>query len=215
MSAPSRTLVHLMRHGEVDNPRRILYGRLPGYRLSQLGHRMAETVADVVADRDIVHLVTSPLERAQQTMAPIADRVGVPVHTDDRVIEAANSFEGLTFGRGAGAPYLPRHWKRLRNPFQPSWGEPYVDIADRMTDAVKAARDAARGHEALIVSHQLPIWTLRRRIEGARLWHDPRSRQCGLASVTTIVFIGDHPVRFSYSEPAAALSTAAAPGAGA
>ena len=47
-----------------------------------------------------------------------------------------------------------------------------------------------RGHEALCVSHQLPIWTLRRFVEGKRLWHDPRRRQCSLASVTSLVFDG-------------------------
>lgn len=215
MSSTTRTLVHLMRHGEVDNPHGVLYGRLPGYQLSDLGHEMAGTVADHIADRDIVHLVSSPLERAQQTMAPIAAALGGQVQLDERVIEAANHFEGRTFGRGDGAIYRPEHWKALRNPLRPSWGEPYTEIAARMLDAVRDARDTARGHEALIVSHQLPIWTTRRVVEGARLWHDPRSRQCALASLTTITFEGERPVRLTYSEPAAALAARARPGAGA
>lgn len=215
MSSPRRTLVHLMRHGEVHNPDGILYGRLPGYQLSDLGHEMARTVADVVADRDIVHLVSSPLERAQQTVAPIAERFDAPVRIDDRVIEAANHFEGKTFGRGDGSPAHPANWPYLYNPFRPSWGEPYREIAQRMIEAVRAARDAAAEHEALIVSHQLPIWTLRRTVEGGRLWHDPRTRQCSLASLTTIAFVGDRPVRLTYSEPAGHLLADAAPGAGA
>lgn len=215
MSSTSRTLVHVLRHGEVDNPGGILYGRLPGYQLSDLGHAMARTVAEHVAGRDIVHLVSSPLERAQQTMAPVAEVFDLPVHIDEGVIEAANHFEGLTFGRGDGALYRPEHWKYLRNPLRPSWGEPYTDIAARMVEAVKRARIAAEGHEALIVSHQLPIWTVRRFIEGERLWHDPRSRQCALASLTTLTFIGDQPVQLTYAEPAAALAVSARPGAGA
>lgn len=210
-----RTVVHLMRHGEVDNPEGVLYGRLPGYGLSPLGHEMAARVAEHVAGLDIVHLVASPLERAQQTMAPIAAALKLPVQTDPEVIEAANHFEGLTFGRGAGAPYRPEHWKYLRNPLRPSWGEPYTEIADRMIAAVARARDAAAGHQALIVSHQLPIVTVRRSIEGQRLWHDPRKRQCSLASLTSITFIGDRPISLEYSEPAGDLVARARPGAGA
>lgn len=210
-----RTVVHLMRHGEVDNPQGVLYGRLPGYGLSDLGHEMARRVATHVEGTDIVHLVSSPLERARQTMAPIAEALGLEVQIDPEVIEAANHFEGLTFGKGAGAPYRPQHWRHLRNPFTPSWGEPYQQIADRMIAAVARARDAASGHQALIVSHQLPIVMLRRSVEGVRLWHDPRARECSLASLTSVTFIGDQPVSLEYSEPAGDLLAKARPGAGA
>jgi thiol-disulfide isomerase/thioredoxin len=54
-----------------------------------------------------------------------------------------------------------------------------------MLEALHAAREAAAGHEAVCVSHQLPIWVLRRYVERKRLWHDPRTRQCGLASLTS------------------------------
>lgn len=215
MDQPTRTVVHLMRHGEVHNPEGVLYGRLPGYRLSELGRAMAERVAEHLAGRDIVHLVSSPLERARETMAPIAERLQLPVTVDERVIEADNLFEGLTVGTGEGSFLRPAHWGKYRNPLRPSWGEPYRDIAARMLAAVESARQAAQGHEALIVSHQLPIWTLRRFIEGRRLWHDPRRRQCSLASLTSIVFVGDHPARIDYSEPAADLLAQARPGAGA
>ena len=59
----------------------------------------------------------------------------------------------------------PRLWLHLCNPFRPSWGEPYKEIVARMMAAVEDARDAARGHEAVIVSHQLPIWTTRLHVE--------------------------------------------------
>jgi broad specificity phosphatase PhoE len=215
MTGPTRTVVHLMRHGEVDNPRGILYGRLPGYRLSPLGQEMAERVGSYLAGRDIVHLVSSPLERARETAAPLARELGVEVQLDERLIEAANHFEGLTFGSGQGRLRNPRHWRHLRNPLTPSWGEPYREIAARMLAAVADARRAADGREALLVSHQLPIWTLRRTVERRRLWHDPRVRECALASLTTLTFEGEEPVRLDYSEPAGDLLGRARPGAGA
>jgi broad specificity phosphatase PhoE len=198
----SRTVVHMLRHGEVYNPGGVLYGRLPGFRLSDLGQRQAAAVAGHLASRDIVHVVASPLERAQQTARPIAESHRLELTTDDRLIEADNLFEGMQVGVGDGALRFPKHWFKLRNPFVPSWGEPYLRIAHRMLAAVHAARAAASGHEAVCVSHQLPIWTVRRFLEGRRLWHDPRRRQCALASLTSLVFNGEELVRISYSEPA-------------
>jgi broad specificity phosphatase PhoE len=196
------TIVHLLRHGEVDNPAGVLYGRLPGYHLSALGLEMAERIAVHLADADITHLVSSPLERAQETAAPAAKLLGLPVSLDDRLIEAGNFFEGKTFGVGDGALYKPSVWVHLRNPFRPSWGEPYEEIAARMLGAVASARDAARGHEALCVSHQLPVWTARSAATGRRLWHDPRKRQCALASLTSFAYRGDELVSVSYEQPA-------------
>ncbi|GCD98952.1 MULTISPECIES: histidine phosphatase family protein [Embleya] len=196
------TIVHLMRHGEVHNPHGILYGRLPDYHLSELGLKMAERVADHLAGRDITHVVSSPLERAQETAAPIAGRHSLEIATDDRLIEAENIFQGKTFGVGDGSLRNPGHWKHLTNPFKPSWGEPYIEQVVRMMGALGAARDAARGHEAVCVSHQLPIWVTRSFVERRRLWHDPRNRQCSLASLTTFTYEGDKIVSVGYSEPA-------------
>jgi broad specificity phosphatase PhoE len=211
------TVVHLLRHGEVHNPAKVLYGRLPGYRLSTAGEEMARDAArwftGVAADPRITHLVASPLERAQQTAAPIAEALGLPITTDDRLIEAASDFEGQRVAVGDGALRDPRNWWKLRNPFRPSWGEPYVEIAARMLAAVEAARDAARGSAAVCVSHQLPIWTVRLHLEGRSYLHDPRRRQCGLASVTSITYQGDRFAGVTYAEPAGATDPDAVPGA--
>ncbi|TGB15307.1 histidine phosphatase family protein [Streptomyces palmae] len=196
------TVVHLMRHGEVDNPEGVLYGRLPGYHLSELGRKMADQVAEHLAGRDIKHVVASPLERAQETGRPIAAAHGLEVASDERLIEAGNIFQGKTFGVGDGALKRPANWKYLTNPFRPSWGEPYIDQVVRMMAALGAARDAARGHEAVCVSHQLPIWIVRSYVERRRLWHDPRKRQCTLASLTSFTYRGDRIVSVGYSEPA-------------
>jgi broad specificity phosphatase PhoE len=197
----SRTIVHLLRHGEVHNPEKILYGRLPGFNLSERGRNQALTVAEFLAESDIVQVVASPLERAQQTAAPIAASHRIEVHTDERLIEASNLFEGSRFAVGDGALRRVGNWPRLRNPFKPSWGEPYVEIASRMLAAVHDARKHAEGHEAVCVSHQLPVWTLRRFLEGKRLWHDPRRRECSLASLTSLEFNDEQFTRLTYSTP--------------
>jgi broad specificity phosphatase PhoE len=196
------TVVHLLRHGEVHNPDKILYGRLPNFRLSDRGQRQALTVAEAVAGHDLAHVVASPLQRAQETAAPIAAAHRLDIATDEGLIEAGNVFEGQRVAVGDGALRQPKAWPHLVNPFRPSWGEPYVEIAHRMLGAVYRAREQAEGREALCVSHQLPIWTLRRFLEAKRLWHDPRNRQCSLASLTSLVFDGEALVDIVYSEPA-------------
>lgn len=211
------TTVHLVRHGEVHNPDGILYGRIPGYHLSERGHAMARRVAEHFADgtHDVVKVVASPLQRAQETATPVAAALGLELGTDDRLVEAANHFEGLTFGVGDGSLRHPRHWRYLWNPFRPSWGEPYREQVARVHAAVADARDAARGHEVVLVSHQLPVWLARLGFEGRRLWHDPRRRQCSLASVTSVTFEDDRFVGLHYSEPAGDLLPGANPVAGA
>jgi len=195
------TVVHLVRHGEVANPDGILYGRLPGFGLSEDGQMMAKAAADFLAGRDVVVLRSSPLERAIQTAEPIAAQLGVPIEIDERLIEPWNHFEGLNVGVGDGSLRSPRHWIYLRNPFRPSWGEPYKEVAARVLAVAADAVRAARGHEAVCVSHQLPIWVARRSAEGRPLWHDPRRRQCALGSVTSLIFTGDTVTSVSYAEP--------------
>lgn len=195
-------LVHVVRHGEVFNPEGVLYGRLPGYRLSELGLAMAERVATAMLARPITLVVSSPLERAQQTAAPTAAALGLPVEIDERVIEADNLFEGRRFSVGDNALLHPQAWWHLRNPFRPSWGEPYDVVAARMLAAITDAAAVADDGEAMVVSHQLPIWTARNAAEGHRLWHDPRHRQCSLASVTTFTVADGEITSVGYTEPA-------------
>ncbi len=200
--SPTRTVVHVLRHGEVYNPDRILYGRIPGFRLSQNGRDQADIVAKALADADLTAVLASPLQRAQETAGPVSDQHGLEIVTDDRLIEAENSFEGKRVAVGDGALRRPQYWWLLRDPFTPSWGEPYLEIAERMLAAVHRARELASGHEALCVSHQLPIWTLRRYVTSRHLWHDPRHRQCALASLTSLVFDDGELVQLRYTEPA-------------
>lgn len=216
-SAPASVTVHLMRHGEVHNPDRIVYGRLPNYHLSETGQKMVRLSAEEFKRRadagaKIVHLVCSPLTRTRESAAPIEELLGLTAVPDDRVIEADNYFEGLHVTKDELLKN-PRHWRHLTNPLRPSWGEPYAAQVARMAEAIKdAARTAYElggdGAEAIIVSHQLPIWMARKSVEGGPLPHDPRSRQCNLASITSFTFpniFASGKPKLSYLEPAAEL----------
>lgn len=195
--------VYVIRHGEVENPKKILYGRQPGWRLSERGQAMAQTLGDWSKTIDLGALHVSPLQRAQETARPISALHSMPITTDDKLIEASNLFEGQAFGVGDGALLHPRAWRHLWNPWRPSWGEPYVDQVNRMLAAVFQAHEAADGKDAICVSHQLPIWILRSAIEKRHLIHDPRKRECSLASVTTVHFDDQNMISgISYAEPA-------------
>lgn len=205
-----RTVVHLVRHGEVHNPVGLIYGRLPDYHLSDTGRAMADLVAEHLRGRDIVHLRCSPLERAQETMEPIAEVVGRPVTTDGRVIEADNYLEGVKVSL-MGTIRRPQSWWLFRNALRPTWGEPYREIVVRMRLAIRDAEQEASGHEAVIVSHQLPIWMARCDAEGRRLAHDPRRRECRLASVTSLTLLDGRVVAVDYAEPAIELYAGPSP----
>ena len=143
----STTVVHLLRHGKVHNPANILYGRLPGYRLAASGRAMAAGVAEYLAGSDITYLAASSLQRAQETAAPLAARFGLPIVTDDRVIEAANDFEGLSFGLNSATLGRPRHLaqtprSRAHRPgVSPTWTS-----RTGCSAAIYAAVQAADGH---------------------------------------------------------------------
>ncbi|MGH3097497.1 MAG: histidine phosphatase family protein [Streptosporangiales bacterium] len=201
----TRTVVHLVRHGEVENPRRVLYGRRPDFHLSATGKEMAERVADWFAGRDLTVLRASPLERTVETATPTAERAELEIDVDDRLIEPWNRFEGLSFGVGDGSWRHPRYWQYVMNPFKPSWGEPYREVVERMLGVLSTVRAAAAGREAVCVTHQLPIEVTRRALTGQRLWHRPDRRQCSLASVTSLTYADDSVVDVSYAEPALAI----------
>ncbi len=201
----ARSSVVLVRHGEVHNPEGILYGRLPGYHLSDRGRDQALVVAgQLSAGRPVVAVVSSPLERARETAAPIAAALGLEVAVDERLIESANVFEGRVVSERAEL-FRPGNWRHLVDPLRPSWGEPYREIAERMQDAVAAAREAHPTGRVVCVSHQSPIWVARRAYEAKPLGHDPRRRECAHASLTTLTFEADRVVGIGYETPAGHL----------
>jgi broad specificity phosphatase PhoE len=195
-------LIHLVRHGEVDNPTRVLYGRLPGFGLSELGHRMAELAAASLDGRPIASVTASPLQRTQESAAPWSTRFGLEVTLDDRLIEPANRFEGTNVRRGLRDP---RNWPYLSWPWRPSWGEPFASIRARMMSAVAEIHAQTEGGEAVLVTHQLPIWMVARTLARKPLAHDPRARRCSLSSITTLAWTNGAFAEVDYQEPAAEL----------
>jgi broad specificity phosphatase PhoE len=187
--------IHLVRHGEVHNPAGVLYGRLPGYHLSELGHRMAAAAAASLASRGrpVSRLLASPLQRAQESAQPFARAFDLPIETEDRLIEPTNRFEGRTFEFGPQVILRPRAWPWVGNPFRPSWGVAYASIADRMLAAIEDAWSGTEHGDVVLVSHQLPIWMVVRRLAGSKLYHDPRRRRCSLSSITTLERRGEAP----------------------
>ena len=194
--------LHLVRHGEVHNPQRVLYGRLPDFRLSDDGRRMARAAADHVRDlgRPVASLTASPLQRARESAEPFAELFGLDPVIDERIIEPTNVFEGRRMRR---ALLNPLNWRHLRAPAIPSWGEPYLDVVARMDAAMRAVWDAAPdGADVVLVSHQLPIWITHLAVAGEPLRHDPRQRRCALSSVTTFERQGDRWREVAYASPA-------------
>jgi broad specificity phosphatase PhoE len=190
-------LVHLVRHGEVFNPDGILYGRIPGFHLSELGHRMAASAAASLAGHDVTAVYASPLQRTQESAEPWAKAFTLPIVTDDRIIEPFNRFEGRKFEFGPQVLTRPASWPWIMNPLKPSWGEPFVSVAARMLDAIEDAWANADGGEVVMVSHQMPIWMVARAVAGRKLYHDPRKRRCSLSSITTLARRDDRSLALS------------------
>lgn len=195
-------LIHLVRHGEVHNPEGVLYGRIPGYHLSELGGKMADAAAASLADHLVTALYASPLQRAQESARPWATRFALEVQTDERLIEPHNWFEGKIMRE---ALRRPSGWWQVRNPWKPSWGEPFTSVRDRMLAVVSDAWEQTESGEAVLVSHQMPIVMVARAAKDMRLPHDPRQRRCALSSITTLKREGDKFVEVDYQEPAGEL----------
>lgn len=183
------TIIHLVRHGEVENPKNIWYGRMEGFELSERGHRQAKALGQHFSDRMVGALYSSPLTRALQTASPISEATGVTIVPEEQVMECFTKLEGR-----------PGDFRMFRNPLylryfiaptRPSWGEPYGDIRRRMSAAMDSMVEKHPNAEIIVVSHMTPILI-------ARLWAERNPRPpwwarmaCAQASVTTLEFDGD------------------------
>jgi len=188
----------------VNNPGRILYGRLDGFGLTNRGHEMAQAMADHFVDLEIRRVISSPMLRARQTAAPLAASHGLSIESDERVMEGANVFEGTRVSAKRIITH-PRLWRHLVNPLKPSWGEAYRAIAFRVLSAMEEAWQSVLDGEIVIVSHQLPIWMVHRSVAHRPLPHSPSARRCTLASVTTFDKLDGRWREVGYEEPAKAL----------
>jgi broad specificity phosphatase PhoE len=174
-----------VRHGEVFNPDGVLYERLPGFGLSDYGRTLALSAVTAVDISRVTGMLVSPLQRTKESAQPWESATGLTAVEDDRVIEPWNEFRGLNLRGGRTLLTRPDLWRFLGNPSRPSWGEPYVDIADRMLAAMWNAADSVDGGEVVVVTHQLPIWAVHLKLDGKRLAHNPAKRRCALSSVTS------------------------------
>jgi broad specificity phosphatase PhoE len=192
-----------VRHGEVENPTGVLYGRLDGFGLSARGHRMAELAAASLAGHDIRSVTASPLQRTRESAAPWVARFGGELAIDERLIEPTNRFEGINMRRDL--PRRPDLWRHLHNPQRPSWGEPFRSVQARRMAAISHAWASVDAGEVVLVSHQMPIVMVARTVARLPLPHNPSKRRCALSSVTTLQRRGGEFVEVSYTEPAAEL----------
>jgi broad specificity phosphatase PhoE len=181
--------IHFIRHGEVYNPKKVIYERLSGFPLSKRGKNMARNLVSVVAKdeslRDVKVAYVSPLLRTKQTVRPLEKYLGITAFEDDRLLESTNKFKNK------------KRWRLMLmvwlNPFRPITGEPYKNIAKRMremtTDILENHKDES---DIIVVSHQSPIWRLRRSFEKKKLWIPPSKRNVNLTSITTLEFDSDN-----------------------
>lgn len=152
---PPIVTVLLVRHGRsTSNAAGTLAGRTPGVELDDQGRRQAANLAGRLKDITIDRLISSPLERCRQTLAPLAGELGLTIETDDRLLE-------VDYGRWSG--------RELKNLLQePLWrvvqahpsaavfpdGEGLADMSARAVDAIRGIRQsAATDQTVLICSH--------------------------------------------------------------
>jgi broad specificity phosphatase PhoE len=191
------TVIHLVRHCEVENPDNVWYGLLEGFPLSQPGRQRAQRLGEHFASHPLAAVYASPMERAQETAAAIAEPHGLAVQPVEDIIEVHSFLQGQPADRRV--LFKLRNLRYFINPLRPSWGEPYRSVAARMLRGIGAIRLAHPGQEVVMVSHMTPIQVARLAAEGRPL--RPWLRvPCARGSVTTLVFEGDRLVRTEYQE---------------
>lgn len=176
--------VHLVRHGEADNPEGVIYGRLPGFGLSARGREQASRAAEELRRlAEGAQIISSPLQRARETAEIVAS--GRAIQIDERLNEAHGPFDGLVrrgkLGELVRRASTPSSWRESEAP---------AAVLRRMRQAIRATTG-----DVIIVSHQFPIWMARVGFERPGFlserapWLFVRGR-CELASITTLTLDG-------------------------
>jgi len=158
---PATTLVLLVRHGVTSTTGRLLPGRRRGLHPSDEGRRQAETLAARLAVvPKIAAIYSSPLERALETVAPLAKARGIAVRTERGLLEGdVGAWVGLSLRRAARRPewsIVQRHASAFRFPE----GESFVEMQARMVSTVARIIERHRGQTIVVASHADPIKTL-------------------------------------------------------
>ena len=207
------TRVFLIRHADVENPRRLLYGHLDGFQLSGLGRAQAIAVGDRLRDANVKRIVHSPLARAHETADLINSRLAQPA-----ILEADPELREADFSRYLqGIPYWQIPVRR------PLWfvhkakrgllpGDEAIDaLGGRVLEVMKRLAREHPGETMAIVSHADPLqaaWIL---LDGRA--HNERElyrKAVDRAGVLQVDLEGDQPVAWEYVPPPEIASPASA-----
>lgn len=181
------SVVHLIRHGEVENPNQTVYADLPGFNLSARGRRQAAWAANALASNRIGAVYSSPLDRAVETASEIAN------HHSRACMVVPDLTEWALMSRWRGLPWpqLDRHRPGeldayLTNPLQMDFSpETVEELAARMGGTVSELAGRHPDQELVVVCHQDPIQTARLVLTGRplALLHEAKPRHCEIISL--------------------------------
>jgi broad specificity phosphatase PhoE len=181
------SLVHLVRHGEVENPQGLVYASLQGFGLSEAGRSQAAAAARHLGSQPVVAVWSSPLERGLETAGIIARRFGVPVRADDRLAE------WKLLDRWAGKPWatldtsFPGELEAyLEHPHQLGFSsESLSSLANRIRGTVELLAEQHRDGDIVIVSHQDPVQAARLSFAGRDLsnLHTDKPGHCSIVTL--------------------------------
>lgn len=182
-----KTVIYLIRHGDVENPEKVEYGRLSGFPLSDEGRKQAQAVAQEIMEDDlrICRIICSPLMRTVETAEIISAALGVPFATDERLTEwDEGPWEGRkTKDFAALSGYYGK-------PMKLDGLEPHEKAALRVISVIEELVKTCPGQKTAIVSHRESMASAVLKLTGAdyATIHDLDMRQ---ASVWELVFEGD------------------------
>jgi broad specificity phosphatase PhoE len=154
------TRVYLVRHADVENPRRVLYGHLPGFPLSERGRAQAVAVGERLRERGISRILHSPLERAAETARLISEQLpepAPPLVAEPALVEAefGRYLQGVPFWQ---IPVRRPLWvvHKARRGLLPG-DEPLDRMGGRVVDLVRRVAAERPDEVALLVSHADPL----------------------------------------------------------
>jgi len=162
------TTIYFVRHGHVENKDGIIYGRLPGYRLSKQGREEAELAATYLANKNITQIYSSPLERCVETAEIIAEKVKITK------IERLLGLTEVNAAKWEGQPWAhmienPYYDKLINDPDTDKTDENLKDMAKRMVNATNKILDDHKGENIACISHEFPILALKLKLENKPL----------------------------------------------
>lgn len=179
------TTIYLCRHAEVHNPDRILYGRLPGFGLSDSGRDQADRLAAYLSLEPLAVVYTSPLLRARQTAAAVlARQPRARLIVASGLIEVFTSWQGKPWSQLAGAMYY--------DPPADPGDETMVEVASRMRRFVDHVLRVHPNEAVAAISHGDPIAIYLMALHGVTLserdLRQNRTFYPEVASVNRLVF---------------------------